>query len=125
MRLLTAALAFALVSFAPPSFAEVQSVSPSSFVVSAEADVDATPAEAWRALTRIERWWNSDHTYSGDSQRLSLDPRAGGCWCERWGNGQSVEHGRVVLAGRQRRTHLHRRAARLWGEIDHDVPRIG
>ena len=27
---------------------------------------------------------------------LGLDPRAGGCWCERWSDGQSVEHLRVV-----------------------------
>jgi hypothetical protein len=28
---------------------------------------------------------------------MRLDARAGGCWCERWGDGQSVEHARVVL----------------------------
>lgn len=97
MRILAATLALALLGLAPAAFAEVQSASPSGFVITAQADVDATPAEVWRALPRIERWWGSNHTYSGDSRRLSLDPRAGGCWCERWGNGQSVEHARVVL----------------------------
>jgi hypothetical protein len=28
---------------------------------------------------------------------MQVDLRAGGCWCERWGNGQSVQHGRVLL----------------------------
>lgn len=96
MRLLAASLAVALIGFAPAAVAEVTASSPSSFIISAEAEIDATPAEVWRALPRIERWWNAAHTYSGDSRRLSLDPRAGGCWCERWGNGQSVEHGRVI-----------------------------
>src|SRR5690606_32997881 len=55
------------------------------------------PEQAWRALAQVGRWWNGDHTYSGDAANLELDLRAGGCWCERWGETQSVEHMRVVL----------------------------
>jgi uncharacterized protein YndB with AHSA1/START domain len=80
-----------------PARAEVAASSASAFLVQAETQVAATPAETWRALGQLQRWWNPEHTYSGDARRLSLDLRAGGCWCERWGNGQSVEHGRVVL----------------------------
>lgn len=90
--------ALAAVFFAPLSArAEVASASSSTFLIEAQADVAATPEQTWRALGRIERWWNSSHTYSGDADSLSLDLRAGGCWCERWGRGQSVEHGRVLL----------------------------
>jgi len=97
MRLLViAALATALLA-ASEARAEVTSASPSSFVIEAEADLAATPDKVWRDLARIDRWWSSAHTYSGDASRLRLDARAGGCWCERWGNGQSVEHMRVVL----------------------------
>jgi len=39
----------------------------------------------------------SDHTWSGDAAHLSLDARAGGCFCEAW-DGGSAEHGRVVMA---------------------------
>ena len=92
-----AALATSLI-FGAEAQAEVASSSPSSFVIQAEAEIPATPDEVWRDLVRIERWWSSAHTYSGDASRLRLDARAGGCWCERWGNGQSVEHMRVVLA---------------------------
>src|SRR3982751_3448436 len=60
------------------------------------------PAELWRAITQLPRWWNGSHTYSGQASNLSLDVQAGGCWCERWGDGQSVEHGRVVLVMPQR-----------------------
>jgi uncharacterized protein YndB with AHSA1/START domain len=95
MRFIAALIA--LVCIAAPARADVASVSPTGFVIQAEADVSASPAETWRRLTRIERWWGSAHTYSGDARRLSLDPRAGGCWCERWGDGQSIEHMRVVL----------------------------
>jgi uncharacterized protein YndB with AHSA1/START domain len=95
MRLIAALIA--LVCIAAPARAEVASATPSAFLIQAEAEVAASPAEAWRRLVRVERWWNGDHTYSGDPRRLSLDPRAGGCWCERWGDGQSIEHMRVVL----------------------------
>lgn len=86
-----------LLAWAPVARAEVASAGPGGFVIQAEAEVAATPAEAWRALGRIERWWSSAHTYSGEARNLSLALRAGGCWCERWGDGQSVEHARVVL----------------------------
>lgn len=97
MRFIAAALAALAVTLAAPVAAEVTQSGPSQFTVSAETTVAATPDKAWRDLARIERWWNSSHTYSGDAARLRLDMRAGGCWCERWGNGQSVEHMRVVL----------------------------
>ncbi len=94
MRFVFAVLALALSS--APARAEVAAATPSAFSIEAEAEVAVSPAQAWRALTNIGRWWSSAHTYSGDARRLSLDPRAGGCWCERW-EGQSVEHARVVL----------------------------
>lgn len=101
MRLVATILAAAFLSFAHEARAEVTSAGPSTFVIEAEADLAAEPEHVWRALTRIDRWWGSAHTYSGDASRLRLDARAGGCWCERWGNGQSVEHGRVVLVMEQ------------------------
>lgn len=89
-------LAFVLL-VAQPAPAEVASAGPGGFLIRAEATIVASPQRVWRALTRIESWWSPAHTYSGDAHRLHLDPRAGGCWCERWGGGQSVEHARVVL----------------------------
>lgn len=95
MRLFIVAALAAFV-LAGPVEADVQSSSPGSFVIQAEAEVAASPEEAWRAVTRLNRWWSGSHTYSGSARNLSFEPRAGGCWCERW-DGQSVEHGRVVL----------------------------
>lgn len=97
MRFVFAAAAFAVFIAAAPARAEVASATADGFVLQAEAEVAATPDRAWRALGQLGRWWNNAHTYSGDSRRLHVDLRAGGCWCERWGDGQSVEHGRVVL----------------------------
>jgi uncharacterized protein YndB with AHSA1/START domain len=94
MRFILAALA--LVFFASPAQADVASAAPSAFVIQAEAEIAASPNEVWRDVTHVDRWWSGAHTYSGNASNLRLTPRAGGCWCERWG-GQSVEHARVVL----------------------------
>jgi uncharacterized protein YndB with AHSA1/START domain len=97
MRFILFAAALAVVGLSAPARAEVVSSSPGGFLIQAEAQVATTPDRAWRALTQLGRWWNDAHTYSGEARRLQLDARAGGCWCERWGDGLSVEHGRVVL----------------------------
>jgi uncharacterized protein YndB with AHSA1/START domain len=99
--LLAALAAAAAVSFALPASAEVASASAGGFLIQAETEVAAAPERVWRAVARVGRWWGDEHTYSGDAGRMSLEPRAGGCWCERWGDGQSVEHARVVLVMEQ------------------------
>jgi uncharacterized protein YndB with AHSA1/START domain len=91
----------ALCCFAGPSIAAVAEVTPQSFVISHRAEVNATPAAVYAALAQMPRWWNPQHSYSGKSENLSLDVRAGGCWCEQW-DGGSVEHARVVLAWRDK-----------------------
>lgn len=97
MRLLWVLAALAAALLSTPAQAEVVSASPSTFMLRADAVTASPPDRAWRALGRIGRWWSSAHTYSGDARRLRLDMRAGGCFCERWGAGQSVQHGQVVL----------------------------
>lgn len=77
--------------------ADVISARPDGFLIQSETVAAASPEPAWRALLRIGAWWDSAHTYSGDARNMQLEQRAGGCWCERWGRNQSVEHGRVVM----------------------------
>lgn len=92
-------LALALATAASPGIAAVKSATPAGFEVESRATVRATPAEAYAALGRIGRWWNSDHTYSGDAANLTLDLKAGGCMCEAIpADGGSIEHMRVVYA---------------------------
>ncbi|HEY3531823.1 MAG TPA: ATPase, partial [Casimicrobiaceae bacterium] len=63
-----------------------------------EVVIAASPAKVYGALTgHVDRWWNAQHTYSGDSRNLPIDARAGGCFCEKLSNG-SVEHMQVVHA---------------------------
>jgi uncharacterized protein YndB with AHSA1/START domain len=80
-----------------PARADTGNVSPTGFVSSFREEVKATPDDVWKAVLQLPRWWSGQHTYSGQASNLSLDAQAGGCWCERWGDGQSVQHGQVVL----------------------------
>jgi uncharacterized protein YndB with AHSA1/START domain len=80
---------------AGPASAGVQ-VAPNGFVVRHEATLNAAPAKVYEALLAVGTWWDPAHSYSGDSRNMSIDARAGGCFCERLADGGGVEHLRVV-----------------------------
>lgn len=95
-------VALAALALLPSSArAEIVASSPSAFELRAERLVAASPDQAWRALVHIGQWWDPLHSYSGEGRNLTLDARAGGCFCERWGRGQSVEHARVLMVMEQ------------------------
>jgi uncharacterized protein YndB with AHSA1/START domain len=72
-------------------------VTPTGFLVKLEANINAPAAKVYDALVgQIGSWWNPEHTYSRDAKNLSIDPRPGGCFCEKLPNGGGVEHLRVV-----------------------------
>lgn len=82
---------------ASPAAAEVKDAADNGFTISASATVAAAPAKVWDALVHPGRWWDMAHSYSHDGANMTLDPRAGGCFCEKVpaDKGQ-VEHGRIV-----------------------------
>jgi uncharacterized protein YndB with AHSA1/START domain len=84
-----------ILSIAASAYGEVASSSPSGFSVKYLRTVAATPAAAYNAFVKVQSWWSSDHTWSGSASNLSLDPRAGGCFCEKLTNG-GVVHMTVV-----------------------------
>lgn len=93
------ALLLAATLLAPLAQAETGAVSATGFVVTHRKEVQATPKQAFEAIGRIDRWWSSQHTYSGDASKLSLDLASGGCFCERW-DGGSVLHAQVIGVGK-------------------------
>jgi hypothetical protein len=78
--------------------AEVTAVGSEGFEVREQIHVSAAPAAVYAALITPARWWDSQHTYSGNAANLTLDAKAGGCWCERLADGGSVLHLIVVYA---------------------------
>ena len=93
-RVFTSLLLF---SMSGAAMAEVVTASPDHFTLKLQAESDLTPEEVWARLIVPSEWWQSDHTYSGDANNLSLDAQAGGLWREDWAGG-SVWHGTVIQA---------------------------
>ena len=89
------ALALVMLSGAPAQSAP--QVTPNGFLVKFDVNVNAPVAKVYDALVgQVGSWWNPEHTYSHDAKNLSIDPRPGGCFCEKLPNGGGVEHLRVV-----------------------------
>jgi uncharacterized protein YndB with AHSA1/START domain len=76
--------------------ADVVNVAANGFEVRETVHVAASPDKVYAAMLMPAHWWNSEHTFSGNAANLSLEARAGGCWCESLPGGGSVEHLRVV-----------------------------
>jgi uncharacterized protein YndB with AHSA1/START domain len=72
-------------------------VTSTGFLVKFDVSVNAPVAKVYDALVgHVGSWWNPEHTYSHDAKNLSIDARAGGCFCEKLPNGGGIEHLRVV-----------------------------
>jgi hypothetical protein len=78
--------------------AEVTALGSSGFEIRHQVHVTAPASGLYAVMIAPNRWWDSKHTFSGDASRLSLDARAGGCWCETLPDGGSVQHMTVVYA---------------------------
>lgn len=99
MPQLSRAAALALVLLLLPAVASsVVEVDERGFVVSHELVMAGSTDEVYRQLVdHVGEWWHPSHSWSGDAAKMSIEARAGGCFCERW-EGNEVEHLRVVQA---------------------------
>lgn len=95
------AAASALCAVAGQATAEVRSATDAGFEVASSAEIAAPPEAVYALITTPSRWWDGAHTYSGDARNMTIDAKAGGCFCEvvpsKVGDG-SIEHARVVYA---------------------------
>lgn len=81
---------------APWASAAVVDATTSGFTLENSREVPVDAGTAWKALVEdVDRWWPKDHTWWGNASTLSIDPRAGGCFCERVrdsGDGREAQH---------------------------------
>lgn len=77
--------------------AETSQVTSAGFVSQYREEVAAAPEAVWKAMVQMHRWWSPRHSYSGQPGNFSFEPTAGGCFCERWGDGNSVQHATVLM----------------------------
>jgi len=81
------------------TLADVKDSAANGFTITSSFTTKGSPAEVYRKILAVGDWWSSDHTYSGDAHNLTLDARAGGCWCEKLPKtGGSVMHMQVATA---------------------------
>jgi uncharacterized protein YndB with AHSA1/START domain len=98
-RMWLVALAVALTVGGGAVRAEVLDSGPGGFTTRNVVTIAASPDVVYRQLTtKVGQWWNPEHTYSGESQNLSIDAWAGGCFCEKLSVQGSVRHMAVVFA---------------------------
>src|SRR5688572_16887522 len=89
-------LALALIPSAYAS-AEVVSAESNGLEVRHTLQLAAASEAVYAALVQPARWWNPQHSWSGQSSNLTLDAQAGGCFCEKLPTGGSVQHLTVVM----------------------------
>lgn len=111
-KYLTALAVPAAVISASAAHAKVIDQSEIGFTVAHTAQVAASPEDVWTMLRMPQKWWSSEHSWSGDAANFWLDSQAGGCFCEklpdptgatRPGGGPgpgmgSVQHARILFA---------------------------
>jgi hypothetical protein len=84
--------------------AEVADASANGFTVKISLNVQASPNDVYGKLVRnVGDWWDSSHTFSGNSHNLTIDEKPGGCFCEKLPDGGGVRHMEVAYfsAGKQ------------------------
>ena len=71
---------------------EVKDSAANGFTIVNEVIVDEERARAWAAAIDVGKWWSPDHTVSGEADRLSIEARTQGCFCETLGRNSGVVH---------------------------------
>lgn len=92
------ALMSLLAAVPDPAVAEVVDSTEDGFTIENRQTVPVESTAAWQALVAdIDRWWPKDHSWWGAASRLSIDPRAGGCFCEIADDGRQALHMTVTF----------------------------
>jgi len=97
MRWIAGTGALALALMCHTADAAVKDATASGFTVENTETVPVDADAAWKALVQdVDRWWPKDHSWWGTESKLSIEARAGGCFCEMAGARQA-QHMAVVF----------------------------
>jgi len=102
-------LVLALACAAAPNWlaAEVVDSAANGFTVKETIEIQAAPRDVYAKFFHPSDWWNPVHTYSHDVHNLSMEEKAGGCYCEKLPDGGGVKHMEVdyLVPGKAIRLH--------------------
>ena len=105
--------------------AEVTNTADNGFTVQHQTVIAGDAEAVWKAMIAPSRYWNADHSWTGDAENFYLVPQAGGCFCEliRTTSGDnikssegSVQHMRVIYAHNNKTLRLSGALGPLQGE---------
>ncbi|HZF14430.1 MAG TPA: hypothetical protein VE046_00665 [Steroidobacteraceae bacterium] len=85
---------------------EVVATSANAASIRIAVPIAAPPGKVYASFLAIGRWWNKEHTYSGDAANLKLTATPGGCFCESLPGGGGVQHMTVVYVAPNQRVTL-------------------
>ena len=97
----------ALVCAIAPLSADVADSSANGFTVKETVNIQASPQDVFARIFKVGDWWSSDHTFSHDAHNLSMEEKAGGCFCEKMPGGGGVKHMEVVYVAPGKAIVLH------------------
>lgn len=105
--------------------AEVTNTAENGFTVQHQTVISGDNEAVWKAMIAPSRYWNPDHSWSGNAENFYLVPQAGGCFCElirttaddniKSSEG-SVQHMRVIYARNNKMLRLSGALGPLQGE---------
>jgi len=79
------------------AIAEVADSSANGFTVKVTLNIRASPDDVYRRLIHnVGDWWDSSHTFSGDSHNLTIEEKTMGCFCEKLARQGGVRHMEVA-----------------------------
>ena len=97
LRSLRSCVALASLATLDGAPAAVIDATANGFTIENTVEVPADAMTAWKALVDdVGTWWPRDHTWWGEASELTIEPRAGGCFCERNG-AQQAQHLQVTF----------------------------
>lgn len=95
-RIVFTIMVFSLLPAVAP--AEIADSGANGFTIKIAVSINAAPADVYkRLILNVGDWWNSQHTFSGDSHNLSIEEKPMGCFCEKLTNGGAVRHMEVLF----------------------------
>ncbi len=92
MRTAFAALA-ATLAVITPAQAEIVQQADNGFVVQHSVTVSTDPDATFAMLRTPAKWWDKEHSWTGNAENLYMDAQAGGCFCELIPNEATTESG--------------------------------
>lgn len=70
--------------------ADVVSSGLNGFEINIERTAAVNAQTAYEQFLDAGEWWNADHTWFGDAAGLYIEPKVGGCFCEKTADKQAL-----------------------------------